>query len=137
MAGMYKRSYVTAVLAALLCTDVILTAWGLFLPDLWFATFHGTTYNDPEGFLRRCAANWFMFGALQAIALARWRTEGFWLAVVAGARFSDILTDWSYLYFSLHITPLGAVGLLAAGPLNLMAGVYLLGAYRKLRQASG
>jgi hypothetical protein len=74
-----------------------------------------------------------MFGVLQAVALARWKSEDVWLAVVAGARLSDVLTDWSYLYFSSHITPLGAVGLIAAGPLNLVAGVYLLGAYRRLR----
>lgn len=117
------------VLVLLLLTDIVLTTWAYLLPDLWFSFFHGTTYNDPEGFLRRCAANWLMFGVLQAIALWRWKKAAVWLAIVAGARFSDMLTDWNYLYFCTHMTVVGALALLSAGPLNFLAGLYLFRAY--------
>lgn len=126
---------VTAVLAALLICDVVLSLWGFFFPDLWFSVFHGAPRVDPEGFIRRCAANWLMFAALQAVALRRWRAAPVWLAVVAGARLGDALTDWSYLYFCAHVTPWGAVALLSAGPLNLAAGLYLLRASTSVRPA--
>jgi hypothetical protein len=131
MQGIYRANVVSAVLLLLLLTDVVLAFVGYLLPDLWFSIFHGTPYNDPEGFLRRCAANWLMFGVLQAIALRRWKGETVWLAVVAGARLGDMLTDWNYLYFSTHMTTTGAIGLLSAGPLNFFAGLYLLAAYRR------
>lgn len=124
------------MLAALLLTDIALTLWGFLLPDLWFAVFHGSARVDPEGFIRRCAANWLMFAALQCLALLRWRAAPVWLAVVAGARLGDALTDWSYLYFSTHVTPWGAVALLAAGPLNLAAGLYLFRASTSLTRSS-
>ena len=130
MQGIYRANVVSLVLLSLLLTDIILTSVGYLLPDLWFSIFHGTAYNDPEGFLRRCAANWLMFGVLQAIALWWWKGEIFWLAMVAGARFGDMLTDWNYLYFSTHSTTIGAIGLLSAGPLNFLAGLYLLKAFK-------
>jgi hypothetical protein len=133
MSNLYESRIIYAILLSLLLTDVILTALGYFFPDLWFSVFHGTSYNDPEGFLRRCAGNWLMFGVLQAIALWRWKRAPVWLAIVAGARFSDMLTDWNYLYFSAHITTMGAIGLFLAGPLNFLAGLYLFKAY-KFRQ---
>ena len=117
--------HVRTVLGALLATDLVLTTIGYGFPGLWFAFVHGTPYDDPEGLLRRCAGNWFMFAILQAIALWRWKREPGWLAVISGVRFSDVLTDWSYLWFSTHMTWLGALGLFAAGPLNLLCGLYL------------
>ena len=128
-ATQYSDTHVRMVLWGLLATDLVLTTIGYGFPGLWFALIHGTPYDDPEGLLRRCAGNWLMFGVLQALALGRWKREPGWLAVVSGARFSDVLTDWSYLWFSTHRTWLGALGLFAAGPLNLLCGVYLWRAY--------
>jgi len=125
----YSDTHVRTVLGALLATDLVLTTLGYGFPGLWFALVHGTPYDDPEGLLRRCAGNWLMFGALQAIALWRWKREPGWLAAVSGARFSDVLTDWSYLWFSTHLTWHGTLGLFAAGPFNLLCGVYLWRAY--------
>jgi small-conductance mechanosensitive channel len=122
-------NYINLAIIILLLTDIILTISGYFFPELWFSIFHGTSYNDPEGFLRRCAGNWLMFGVLQAIALWCWKTEPYWLAVVAGARLSDILTDWNYLLFCNNVTPIGWAGLFLAGPINLMFGIYFLKAY--------
>src|SRR5439155_464884 len=68
------------VLAFLVLFDVVLTTWAGAFPQLWFRVFHGVRYDDPEGFLRRCAANWAAFALFQAIALARWKREPVWLA---------------------------------------------------------
>ena len=42
--------------AALVVFDVTLTLWAGAFPSLWFRVFHGAPYDDPQGFLRRCAS---------------------------------------------------------------------------------
>ncbi|MBI3288954.1 MAG: hypothetical protein HYZ74_05500 [Elusimicrobia bacterium] len=120
-------------LAGLVALDVVLTLWALLAPQLWFRIFHGAPYADPEGFLRRCGANWAAFALFQAVALARWRKNPTWLAVVAGIRLSDIFTDWTYLAFCAHITPFGYAALAAVSPLNMFLGWWLLRAHERLR----
>ena len=124
---------INLILMALVITDIVLAAWGFFLPELWFKVFHGVPYNDPQGFLPRCAANWTAFLLLQIIALIRWPKEPFWLVMVCGARFSDVLTDFTYYWFCSDITWFGRGALLSAGPLNFLVGWYLLSAYKKMR----
>ena len=51
-----KRTH--ALLIFLVAFDVTLTIWAFGFPDLWFKVFHGIGYDDPQGFLRRCGANW-------------------------------------------------------------------------------
>src|SRR5262249_7681168 len=108
------------VLGALLALDVTLTVAAFGLPDLWFKLFHGVPYDDPEGFLRRCGANWAAFALFQAIALARWRREPSWLAVTAGLRLGDIFTDWTYLAFARDVTSFAKLSLAATSPANLV-----------------
>jgi hypothetical protein len=114
------------VLAGLLALDVVLTVAAFALPDLWFRVFHGIAYDDREGFLRRCGANWAAFAVLQAIALVRWRREPWWLLVVAGARLGDVFTDWTYLFFAQDVTWFARASLLTTSPGNLVAGVFLI-----------
>jgi hypothetical protein len=121
---------VDAILASLVGLDLVLTLWGFFAPRLWYAFFHGADYVDPEGLLRRCAANWLAFFILQVIALARWRRSPMWLAVVAGCRLGDALTDVTCLAFAAHSTIFARIAFPAAGIGNLVAGVVLLRAYR-------
>jgi hypothetical protein len=121
---------IDATLAALLALDVTLTVVAFFFPGLWFALFHGVPYADPEGFLRRCGANWAGFALFQAIALRRWRRAPWWLAVAAGLRLSDIFTDWTYLAFAHDLTWFGRISLAATSPMNLVVGLYLLRCYR-------
>jgi len=126
------RKGIANVLGGLVIFDVILTLWVVLAPDLWFEVFHGVPYSDPEGFLRRCGANWAAFALFQAIAFLRWRQAPYWIAVVAGIRLSDIFTDWTYLAFAAHITPLGALGLALSSPMNMIAGAWLLHRYRAI-----
>lgn len=124
---------ISRVLLALVAFDVVLTAWAFFAPELWFRLFHGAPYDDPQGFLRRCGANWAAFALFQAVALVRWRKAHHWIAVVAGIRLSDIFTDWTYLAFASDITAFGAVALGLASPMNMVAGWWLLRAYRQIK----
>jgi hypothetical protein len=126
-----RRARISAVLAALVIFDVVLASWAFLAPDLWFRVFHGVPYHDPEGFLRRCGANWAAFALFQAVAFLRWRQAPYWVAVAAGIRLSDIFTDWTYLAFATHITAFGIVALALASPLNMLAGWWLLRAYRR------
>lgn len=125
------RQRISFVLGGLVVFDVILTSWVFFAPDLWFEVFHGVPYNDPEGFLPRCGANWAAFALFQAVAFLRWRKATYWVAVVAGVRLSDIFTDWTYALFAHDMTPLGYLGLALASPMNMITGWWLLRAYRQ------
>jgi hypothetical protein len=125
-----------ALLAALAAVDVTLAAWALASPRLWFAAFHGASYVDPEGLLPRMAANWAAFALFQLVALARWRKNPTWLAVAAGLRLSDIFTDWTYLAACHDVTWFGRAALLAASPLNVVAGWRLLRAHAAATRAA-
>jgi hypothetical protein len=121
---------VQIVLGSLVGLDLLLAVWGFFLPDLWFRFFHGAEYVDPQGLLRRCAANWLGFLVVQAIALARFRREPAWLAVVAGCRWGDALTDVTCLAFASSRTVFAWIAFPAAGIGNLIVGIVLFRAYR-------
>ena len=114
--------------------DVVLTIWAGFFPDLWFQAFHGVPYegHDPEGFLRRCAANWAAFALVQGIACVRWRREPVWIAVVAGARPGDVFTDLVYWFFATHRTVFAHATLPFVWAVNLGLGGWLLRRYAAL-----
>lgn len=127
-----RYKIIQAVLFSLFCLDIALAVTGFFFPDFWYAIFHGAPYVDPQGLLRRCAANWAAFALFQGLALLKWRERPYWLVLVAGVRFSDILTDWAYLWFCSDVTLFGGIGLFCASPTNLVAGLYLLNSYRRI-----
>jgi hypothetical protein len=125
---------VHGLLGFLVAFDVVLTTWAFVFPDLWFKAFHGVGYDDPEGFLRRCGANWAAFALCQAIAFVRWRRDPMWLAVVAGVRLSDIFTDLTYSIFAHDLTWFAKATLAPMSLINLAFGWYLIRAYRWARQ---
>ncbi len=127
---MERAGRIHALLASLVALDAALSAWGFFFPSLWYAAFHGSPYVDPQGLLRRCAANWLAFFVLQAIALLRWRRDPMWLALVAGCRLGDALTDVTCLAFAARTTLFARLAFPAAGVGNLVAGVLLVRAFR-------
>jgi hypothetical protein len=122
--------HVHKLLVFLVALDVVLTTWAVAFPGLWFAAFHGTAYDDPQGFLRRCGANWAAFLLWQVVALVRWRREPVWLAVVAGVRLSDIFTDVTYVFVAHDTTLFARLTLAPMSVLNFLFGVFLLRAYR-------
>ena len=116
----------------LIAVDAALSLAGFGWPELWFSTIHGAAPVDPQRFLPRTAAAWLAFLALQVIALARFRVDPAWLAVVAGARLGDALTDWTHALLAPDLTWIGGVLLFTASPVNLLAGAWLLGVHREL-----
>ena len=122
--------WVNGVLTSLVLFDTLLVIWAFALPDLWFRAFHHTDYDDPEGFLRRCGANWAAFALFQGVALAKWNERPVWLAVVAGVRLSDVFTDAVYVLFAKHTTWFAWVGLPPMLLFNAGLGIYFLRAYR-------
>jgi hypothetical protein len=120
------------VLLALVAFDVFVATVALLFPSLWFRVVHGVPYDDPQGLLRRCGANWAAFAVIQLIALLRWKKAPHWLAVVAGVRLSDIFTDWTYLWFASNVTTVGVVGMFLASPTELFLGSWLLQAYTRV-----
>lgn len=100
-------------------------------PELWFRIFHGTEYVDPQGLLRKSGATWAAFAVIQVMAIFRWKKKPYWLAMVAGILFSDVLTDWTYLWFAHDITSAGRILLLIGAPANLGYAFFFLKAYRK------
>ena len=114
----------------LVLLDATLVTWAMAFPQLWFTVFHGTAYDDPQGFLRRCGANWAAFLLVQTIALVRWRRDPVWLAVVSGVRLSDIFTDATYVLVAHDTTWFAKLTLAPMSLGNLLFGLFLLRAYR-------
>ena len=122
---------IQGVLGALCVLDAVLATWALAFPSLWFAAFHGTPYDDPEGLLRRCGAGWVAYTLFQTVAFRRWKEAPVWLAVVAGLRLGEVFTDWTYLGFAAHTTWFGKIALLVASPVNAALGWFLLAEHRR------
>jgi hypothetical protein len=112
-------------------TCLFLMAW--FMPDLWFRLFHQTA---PVGFdvalLRRSAGKWAALALAQGIALWRRKTNPIWLVIVAGVRFSDLFTDFSYIVAVPSLTTFGWVCLLPP-LLNFTGVVIMLRGYEEAR----
>jgi hypothetical protein len=128
--GIARR--ISWLLLILVAFDIFVASVALFFPDLWYRVVHGVPYDDPQGLLRRCGANWAAFAVIQIIAFVRWKKAPYWLAIVAGVRLSDMFTDWTYLWFCSNVTVVGAVGTFLASPIELALGVWLLQAYVRL-----
>lgn len=128
---MINKRAVDGLLVLLILLDVVYDLVIFSSPETWFRVIHGAPYIDPQGLLRRTAAVWAAFTLWQIVALLRWKQHRHWLMLVAGIRWTEIFADWTYLYFAQSITPVGRLGLLAAGPINLLCGWYLYRSYFK------
>jgi len=128
---MINKKVVDGVLVVLILLDVFYDIVIFFSPETWFHVMHGTPYIDPAGLLRRTAAGWAAFALWQTVALIRWKEHRHWLMLVAGIRWTEIFADWTYVYFAQSITPMGRLGLLAAGPINLISGWFFYRSYFK------
>lgn len=115
-----NRLIINLLLIGLVLLDAayVIVVW--FFPDLWFGYFHGISYVDPEGLLRRAGAVWVAFTLVQMTALIKWQSQPYWLAIVAGLRSAELFTEWTYLYFAHDITPMGRIGLLVSTPANMV-----------------
>jgi len=134
--GRWLRLAILAYLWGALAEDTIIFILAWVYPDLWFQLFHHSVAQGLEvALLRRSAGQWAAFALAQAIALALWRKQPVWLAVVAGIRFSDIFTDVSYILAAPSLTPLGWVLLSPPAALNLLGVVIMLKGYEQMRTA--
>jgi hypothetical protein len=91
---------------------------------------------DTEGLLQRTGAVWASFAIWQTLALWQWKKHPHWLMLVAGIRLTEILADWTYVYFAHDITSLGRLGLLAAGPVNVFCGWFFYQSFFKIRNSN-
>ena len=131
---MKHHKIIYAVLLSLIFLDLAVSILGFFYPDIWNSFFHGTLYADSQALLKRCAANWFAFFILQAIALFRWEKATWWLILIAGCRLGDCLTDVTCLTFSSSITIYGIIAFSMAGLGNIIIGIYFINRYLKINQ---
>jgi hypothetical protein len=127
---------VATVIGALVVIDLALGGLILISGQAWFDLVHGTDYDDPQGLLKRTGALWLSFALVQAIAFFRWREGPHWLMILAGVRFGDLLSDWTYWLDANDHTWLGHVGLLLASPGNLLLGLFFYRAYFVFRAAT-
>ena len=120
------------LLVFLVVLDLVLSLWGFFFPEVWFRFWHNAPYEDPQALLPRCAANWFAFFLFQLIALFMWKKAPWWLAVVAGMRFSDIFTDLTVTLLGSNIAPHTMILFPMMGVANFLVAVLLIRYYLKL-----
>jgi hypothetical protein len=128
-----SRAQVNLFLIGLVLLDVVLSTIALAFPERWSRVMHGLPHDDPAGLLRRTGGVWVAFSLLQAIALARWQKQPYWLTLVAGVRFTELFSDWVTLFAAQQMTTFGTVGLLIAPPANLLFGLILIATYRRLQ----
>lgn len=126
-----NRTQVNALLFGLVVLDIVLSTVALAFPDQWFAFMHGMPYVDPAGLLRRTGAVWAAFVLLQALALARWQKQPYWLPLIAGVRLTELFSDWVTIFMAKHMTVLGTLSLAIAPPANLVFGLILIAVYRQ------
>jgi hypothetical protein len=106
--------------------DLVIAVLAWTDPQQWFSFFHGSTGQGLEiALLRRAAGQWAAFAVAQALALLFFRRYPVWLAIMAGIRLSDTLTDLFYMLSAQPLTPHGWL-VLAPLPLVNLAGVFLL-----------
>jgi hypothetical protein len=128
------KNRINALLLFLILLDLVLAAICLTSPGLWVKLFHGISASDPLGLIRRQGAVWAAFLLFQGIAYFRWPREPFWLVVVAGIRWTEVFSDWVYLFSAEQMTWFGKLGLFTAPPANLLFGLFLLRQYLKLEK---
>ena len=128
------KTFIYVLLVFLVILDLVLSTTCLVYPDTWFMTFNGVHYDnlDVEGLLKRTGAVWVAFTLLQLIALFRWRKAPWWLVLIAGVRLTELFSDWTYLYVAHTMTTMGKMGLFIAPPGNLVFGIFLVWAYKKI-----
>jgi hypothetical protein len=128
------KTLILVFLWGALVEDTLLCVMAWLAPDLWFRAFHGALPAGLEiAFLRRSAGQWAAFALAQALTLWRWKRDPLWLVITAGVRFSDLLTDLSYVLSVPSLTKLGWALLLPPPVLNLVGVVILLRGYRQVR----
>lgn len=132
---MQKERVISLLLGAMAIFDAILVVWAFGFPDLWFQLFHQSMEASASGelLLKRCGANWAAFGLFQAIAWKFWKSQTFWLAVVAGVRFSDIFTDPAYTLFAGDPTWFAYATLPIMGLCNFALGWFFLTSFLKIQ----
>jgi hypothetical protein len=120
------------LLIFLVIKDVVLSLTTIVFPEAWYRFFHDAPYVDPQGLLRRTGAVWVAFTLLQLIALFRWEKEPWWLVLIAGVRWTELFSDWTYIAVAQGVTSLGGLGLFLAPPANLAFGWFLVWAYLRI-----
>lgn len=126
------RIFMYVFLFLLVILDVVLSATCLLFPEKWFLTFHNAPYVDPQGLLKRTGAVWVAFSLLQLLAFFFWEKAPWWLVLIAGVRLTELFSDWTYMYVAQSMTFWGKVGLFIAPPGNLVFGIFLIWAYKKI-----
>lgn len=121
----------------LVILDLVLSSWTLFFPEHWFRFFNDAPPDDPQGILFRTGALWAAFTLWQLVALLRWQKEPYWLAVIAGVRLTEIFTDWVWLYAADHVTWAAWVAWGISPPGNLVFGIFLIWAYKRVTSEAG
>ena len=111
-----RARLIDILLIALIVFDLAVAVGAFLFPQLWYRILHDAEYVDPQGLLRRTGAIWAAFTVLQVLALPRWRTAPYWLALVCGIRLSEMFADWTYLAFADHVTPFGTAALIVTLP---------------------
>lgn len=129
----FNRAQVNVLLAFLIVLDIVLSTLAIGFPNTWFHAMHGMDPLDPAGLLRRTGGLWIAFVMLQAIALVRWQKQPYWLTLIAGVRFTELLSDWVTIFAAQKMTLAGTLGLAISPPANLIFGLILVSTYKRLQ----
>ena len=137
-----RITLINLLLIFLVVLDIVLSTLTILFPNTWFKIMHGIAYVDAQGvpadfvgLLKRTGAVWVAFTLFQLIAYLRWRTQSYWLTVVAGIRLTEVFSDWTYILAAHpYMTWFGYLALFIAPPANLFFGWFLINSYLKINR---
>ena len=129
-----RKTIINIILLGFVGLDLVYAIICFFFPEIWYKLIHGADYVDPQGLLQRTASIWVAFAVFQFIAFLMWKKHHYWLAIVAGLRFSEFFADWTYLYFAQDISWSGRLGLLISTPANIIISLFLLISFLKMNK---
>ncbi len=129
----YNHKFINSLLFFLVILDLWLSVNCLLFPARWTELIHGISYNDSFGFIRRMGAVWLAFFLFQSIALLFWQKYSHLLVLTAGIRFTEIFSDWFYLYYAEHLTWFGYAALFISPLSNILFGIIFIKAFQKFK----
>ncbi len=134
MINLANKKILNVILVVFTILDLTYSVICFAFPEFWFSGLHSAAYVDPQGLLRRTGAVWAAFAIFHFIAIFKWQKHAYWLAIIAGMRFSELFADWTYLYFAESVSFVGRIGLLITPPVNFLVCLYLLKSYLQISQ---
>ena len=127
------KLFIKFLLIFLTLIDIFLIIMGLVFPAVWLKWIHGVYVPDHQGLMIYIGGIWLAFASLQILATILWENHVYWLAVIAGVRWTESCAGWLQLMAANDLSAFGKIFLASVPAANLVFGYILIRCYQELR----